>query len=48
MEDNKGTILPAPESFWMSSFAYANCIVRLDENKTELNVGDLVEVYLLN
>jgi len=48
MEENKVTILQAQESFLMSSFAYANCIVQLDEDKTEFNVGDLVEVYLLN
>jgi len=48
MEENKVTILQAQESFLMSSFAYANCIVKLDEDKTEFNKGDLVEVYLLN
>jgi len=48
MEENKVTILQAQESFLMSSFAYANCIVQLDEDNTEFNVGDLVEVYLLN
>ncbi len=48
MEENKVTILQAQESFLMSSFAYANCIVQLDEDKTEFNVGDLVEVNLLN
>ncbi len=48
MEENKVTILQAQESFLMSSFAYANCIVQLDEEKNEFNVGDLVEVYLLN
>ena len=47
-EENKVTILQAQESFLMSSFVYANCIVQLDEDKTEFNVGDLVEVYLLN
>ncbi len=48
LEENKVTILQAQESFLMSSFAYANCIVKLDEDKTEFNKGDLVEVYLLN
>jgi molybdopterin molybdotransferase len=48
IEENKVTILQAQESFLMSSFAYANCIVQLDEDKTEFNVDDLVEVYLLN
>lgn len=48
MEENKVTILQAQESFLMSSFAYANCIVQLDEDKTEFQIGDLVEVYLLN
>ncbi len=48
IEENKVTILQAQESFLMSSFAFANCIVQLDEDKTEFNKGDLVEVYLLN
>ncbi|MFZ4800205.1 MAG: gephyrin-like molybdotransferase Glp [Bacteroidia bacterium] len=48
MLENKVTILQAQESFLMSSFAYANCIVQLDEDKTEFNKGDLVEVFLLN
>lgn len=45
---NEVTLLPAQESFQMSSFAFADCIIQLDENKTEFKKGDLVEVHYVN
>jgi molybdopterin molybdotransferase len=42
------TILPAQESYLMSSFTRANCIILLEEEGIEFNEGDLVEVHLLN
>ncbi len=41
-------ILHAQESYQMSSFAFADCIIQLDENKTEYQKGELVEVHLIN
>jgi molybdopterin molybdotransferase len=39
--------LDAQESFRLSSFAKANCLVQVDEDTTTLNEGELVDVYLL-
>jgi molybdopterin molybdotransferase len=39
--------LGAQESFRMSSFANANCMIRLEENSTSCSKGDKVMVYLL-
>lgn len=39
--------LKAQESFRLSSFAKANCLIRLDEDKTEYKEGDLVEIHIL-
>jgi len=41
-------ILNAQESYRLSSFATANCLVCLEENKTEILPGELVEVHLLS
>ena len=40
--------LQGQESYQMTSFALANCIIQLDENKTEFQKGDLVEIHLLD
>lgn len=40
--------LPAQESYLMSSFSTANCIIVLEEDATNYHAGDLVEVHLLN
>lgn len=40
--------LPAQESYLMNTFALANCIIQLEEEKTEFKAGDLVEVHLIN
>ncbi len=44
---NGSSVLPlhAQESYLMNSFALANCIIQLDEEKTEFKAGDLVEVH---
>lgn len=41
------TPLDAQESFRLSSFAKANCLIEIPEQTTSLNEGDLVDVYLL-
>ncbi len=44
---NSVTILNAQESYIMSSFALADCIVQLDESRSTFEKGELVEVQLL-
>jgi molybdopterin molybdotransferase len=39
--------LDAQESFRLSSFAKANCLIQVDEDTTTLKEGELVDVYLL-
>jgi len=39
--------LDAQESYRLSSFAQADCLICLPENREEFNEGDLVEVHLL-
>lgn len=39
--------LDAQESYRLSSFAKANCLIQIDEDITSLKEGDLVDVYLL-
>ena len=46
-DGNFVTILDAQESYRMSSFAKANCLVQIDEEMTEVKAGDRVEVHLL-
>lgn len=45
--NNRVSILPAQESYRLSSFATANCLVCLEEDGTEFESGDIVEVHLL-
>lgn len=40
-------ILGAQESYRLSSFAKANCMIQIDEGISECNAGELVEIYLL-
>lgn len=40
-------VLDAQESYRLSSFAKANCLVKIDEDIMECNEGNMVEVYLL-
>jgi molybdopterin molybdotransferase len=39
--------LDAQESYKLSSFAKANCLICLDENTTHCKVGSIVEIHLL-
>ncbi|HJS53981.1 MAG TPA: gephyrin-like molybdotransferase Glp [Chitinophagaceae bacterium] len=39
--------LDAQESYRLSSFAKANCLIQIDEGVTTLKEGELVDVYLL-
>ncbi|MFA5244343.1 MAG: gephyrin-like molybdotransferase Glp [Pedobacter sp.] len=39
--------LRAQESFRLSSFAKANCLIKLDEDQTEYKAGDKVEIHIL-
>jgi molybdopterin molybdotransferase len=41
------TPLDAQESFRLSSFAKANCLIQIDEDITACKEGELVDVYLL-
>jgi molybdopterin molybdotransferase len=41
------TPLDAQESYRLSSFARANCLIQIDEETVSLNAGDPVDVYLL-
>jgi molybdopterin molybdotransferase len=47
MNGSEVTILKAQESYLMSSFATADCLVQLDEEKSSFQKGDLVEVQVL-
>lgn len=41
------TLLPNQESYYLDSFAQANCLVYIPEDKTTVNQNELVEVHLL-
>ncbi|RYE06759.1 MAG: hypothetical protein EOP51_34235 [Sphingobacteriales bacterium] len=43
----KVSLLTAQESFRLSSFAQANCLICMDEEKTEFAAGESVQVLLL-
>ena len=46
--DGKSAIpLDAQESYRLSSFSRANCLIQIDEELTSLKEGELVDVYLL-
>ncbi|TDH21460.1 molybdopterin molybdotransferase MoeA [Segetibacter sp. 3557_3] len=44
---NQVVPLNAQESFRLSSFATANCLIKLEEQATDFKVGDIVEVHKL-
>ena len=46
-DGNKVTSLDAQESFRLKSFALTNALIIIDEDSTEVNIGQLVEVHLL-
>ena len=41
------TPLDAQESYRLSSFAIANCLIQVDEEITSLKEGEFVDVHLL-
>lgn len=45
--DNRVTILNNQESYLMNSYAMADCIIELEENKEHFNKGDLVELHMI-
>ena len=47
INDNEVMPLTAQESYRLSSFAIADCLIVLEEDKIEFNKGDIVEVHLL-
>jgi molybdopterin molybdotransferase len=46
-DGNTVTPLDAQESYRLSSFATANCLIQVDEEITACNEGEYVKVYLL-
>jgi molybdopterin molybdotransferase len=46
-EDGLVTALNAQESYRLSSYAKANCLIRMEENETEYPKDSVVEVHLL-
>lgn len=47
IEHGEAILLGAQESYQMSSYAEADCLIELDENRTEYQRGDMVAVFLL-
>jgi molybdopterin molybdotransferase len=47
IEDDKLITLDAQESYRLSSYAKANCLIRLDEERTNYKAGEAVEVHKL-
>ncbi len=45
--DGKASPLDAQESYRLSSYAKANCLIRLEENMEKYNEDDIVEIHLL-
>ncbi|MGZ8518352.1 MAG: molybdopterin molybdotransferase MoeA, partial [Chitinophagaceae bacterium] len=46
-DDNTATPLHAQESYRLSSFAKANCLIKINEETTLCEKGELVEIHLL-
>jgi molybdopterin molybdotransferase len=46
-DGKQATPLPAQESYKLSSFAIANCLITLEEGATQYQQGDLIDVHLL-
>lgn len=47
MENDSVSILPAQSSAMLSSFIEADCLIKLEENRTSWQKNDLVEVWLI-
>lgn len=48
VEDSKVVILESQESYLMNSFAHANCLIELEEDKESYAAGDVVKVLMIN
>jgi len=48
VEDGKVNILESQESYLMNSFAYANCLIELEEEKEVFVAGEMVKVLMIN
>lgn len=46
-DDNSVLALEAQESYRLSSYAKANCLIKLEGHHTEYKAGDMVEVHIL-
>ncbi len=46
LENDAVTVLDAQESYRLSSYAKANCLIELDENRTTYKAGEKVEVHI--
>jgi molybdopterin molybdotransferase len=46
-DGNTVTPLHAQESYRLSSFAHANCLIKIEEDVTHCDKGELVEIHLL-
>jgi len=47
-DGKKAMPLDAQESYRLSSFARANCLIKISEDVTHCNEGEIVEIHLLN
>ncbi|HVZ96150.1 MAG TPA: gephyrin-like molybdotransferase Glp [Chitinophagaceae bacterium] len=47
LNNDEATALEAQESYRLSSYAKANCLIKLDEGRTEYKAGEEVEVHML-
>ena len=46
-DDSKVVPLDAQESYRLSSYAKANCLIRLEEERMQYDEGEMVEVHVL-
>ncbi|NUM31198.1 MAG: molybdopterin molybdotransferase MoeA [Bacteroidetes bacterium] len=47
ISENNVIALHSQESYQMNSFADADCIIKLEENKTEYKKGEIVDVFII-
>ena len=48
VEEGKVLILESQESYMMNSFAHANCLIELEEEREVFEAGELVKVLMIN
>jgi molybdopterin molybdotransferase len=46
-DGNSATPFDAQESYRLSSFARANCLIQINEDEAECRAGELVDIHLL-